>query len=298
MQLKQKFGEEKVEEQIALEEEQKRKALKEEEGKKQQEEDERKALEEEQKRNALEEEQRRKTLEEEQRRKVLEEEQRRKALEEEQRKKVLEEEERKAFKEELQLTDGHRQFLLTKLQQLFENQKIISQDAQLYKEADIVIYFLRKIRKPSGIADLRRLQKDIDTDSVKMPKIVDKYIHEPRYDNAITALIEYSLREEAISKAAEDASFENIISILASFKQDQSVDQIVDPFSHLLEQAKEGQKLKKEDITQLQSLSRTHLLNTAIFNDQHNPINISEVLQLLLRGDQYVINMLQNSSNI
>ncbi|KAA6402261.1 MAG: hypothetical protein EZS28_002207, partial [Streblomastix strix] len=194
-----------------------------------------------------------------------------------------------------------------------QNLDKISHDTKLQKESEIVIYFLRKINEPLRTADPQRLQnstlqlnafslsvqrrKDIDTDSVKMPKIVDKYIHEPRYDNAITALIEYSLREEVILKAAEDASFENIISILALFKQDQSLDKIVNPFIYLLEQAKEGQKLKKEDITQLQSLSRTHLLNTAIFNDQHNPINISEVLQLLLRGDQYVINMLQSSSH-
>ncbi|KAA6368944.1 MAG: hypothetical protein EZS28_035529, partial [Streblomastix strix] len=55
-------------------------------------------------------------------------------------------------------------------------------------------------------------RKDIDTDSVKIPQIVEKYTKKPKYDNAITALIEFSLREEAISKAAEDTSFENIIS--------------------------------------------------------------------------------------
>ncbi|KAA6387670.1 MAG: hypothetical protein EZS28_016803, partial [Streblomastix strix] len=193
-----------------------------------------------------------------------------------------------------------------------QNLEKICHDTKFERESEIVIYFLRKINEPLRTANPQRLQnstqqlnaffqsvkrrKDIDSDSVKIPQIVDKYIWEPRYDNAITALIEYSLREEAISKTAEDASFDNIVSILALFKQDQAVDRVVDSFSHLLEQAKEGQKLNKEDITQLQSLSRTHLLCTAIFNDQHNPINISEVLQLLLRGDEYVINMLQNSS--
>ncbi|KAA6381049.1 MAG: hypothetical protein EZS28_023424, partial [Streblomastix strix] len=126
------------------------------------------------------------------------------------------------------------------------------------KDNKTVQIILRKNQNPIIIfgeqeiqAQIAERRKDIDSDSVKIPQIVDKYVWEPRYDNAITALIQYSLREEAILKAAEDASFDNIVSILALFKQDQAVERVVDSFSHLLEQAKEGQKLNKEDINQL-----------------------------------------------
>ncbi|KAA6403970.1 MAG: hypothetical protein EZS28_000496, partial [Streblomastix strix] len=204
-----------------------------------------------------------------------------------------------------------QRILVNDFKSQIQNLENISKSTKFEKEAAIVVYFLRKINEPLRKADLQRLQnstlqlnaffqsvkrrKDIDSDSVKIPQIVDKYVWEPRYDNIITALLEYSVREEAISKTAEDASFDNIVSILALFKQDQSVDKIVNPFVYLLEQAKEGQKLKKDDITQLQSLSRIHLLCTAIFNDQHNTIKLSEVLQLLLRGDEHIVHVLQNS---
>ncbi|KAA6391797.1 MAG: hypothetical protein EZS28_012676 [Streblomastix strix] len=115
----------------------------------------------------------------------------------------------------------------------------------LEKDNKTVQIILRNNQNPTIRFNQKEIPAKINEISKMIPTI-DKYLHEPRYDNAITALIGYSLREEAISKAAEDASFDNIISALALFKQDQNLDKIVDPLSHLLEQAKEGQKLKKE----------------------------------------------------
>ncbi|KAA6385783.1 MAG: hypothetical protein EZS28_018691 [Streblomastix strix] len=226
------------------------------------------------------------------------------------------------------LIEVHKQIIeLDEIGQMIEKQRIlvndfksqidilekISKNTKFEKDAEIVVQFLRKINEPLRTADQQRLQSstqqlqafiqsvkrriDIDTDSVKIPQIVEKYVWEPSCDKVVTALIEYSHREEAISKVAENSSFDNIVSVLALYNQYQKSSNIVNIFSYLLEQAKEGQKLNKEDISQLQSLSRTHLLCDNAFNEKYHPISISDTLQLLLRGDEYIINMLQNSSN-
>ncbi|KAA6398400.1 MAG: putative serine/threonine-protein kinase PLK4 [Streblomastix strix] len=192
---------------------------------------------------------------------------------------------------------------------LIEN---ISRNTKFERESEIVIYFFRKINEPLRTVDPQKLQNniqklntylrlvklrknDIGVGISQISQIVDKYSRNPIYDNAVTALIEYSLREEAISKAAEDASFDNIVSILALFKQDQSVDKIVDPYIYLLEAAKKGQKLQNEDIDHLQSLSRIHLLYADAFNIKNNPVKLSEILQLLIHGDEHIVHVLQNS---
>ncbi|KAA6381216.1 MAG: hypothetical protein EZS28_023257, partial [Streblomastix strix] len=142
------------------------------------------------------------------------------------------------------------------------------------------------------------MRKDLERRTSPLPQIVKNPRQDQRFDNAISVIIEYTIREEAISKAAENSTFENVVSMLASFDFNPEVASIVDPFIHLLQTAKEGQKLKEEDVKQLQSLSRAYLLiiiNSKQLTDRFNTICLSEILQALINFDEHTVHILQNS---
>lgn len=46
----------------------------------------------------------------------------------------------------------------------------------------------------------------------------------------------------------ENACFENIIYMLSTFSKDADIENLVNPFKHLIEESKEGQKMNQEDI--------------------------------------------------
>ncbi|KAA6400332.1 MAG: hypothetical protein EZS28_004141 [Streblomastix strix] len=202
------------------------------------------------------------------------------------------------------------QLLVISLDQII---KLKWQGTKFEKETEIAAQFYRKRCEPLKDADPSKIQNSIDQLSVfnqkiaqrkdignnngNIPILIKDYYEDFRYDEAVTALINFSRRQEAISKASENASFENIVFMLAQFCIMSNVDNIVNPFYHLLENAKEGSKLKKEDIEKLKQLSRAHLLCRNLQKNQNSIIKLPDVLQALIDGDERIVNKLQHTPN-